>query len=45
MQRLIGLLVFVLFGCGLAYGAEPVASQAGNCPSHGDRLKHHKCIL
>lgn len=32
MQRLFGFLVFVLFGCGLAYGASPAADASKAAP-------------
>jgi len=42
MQRLFGFLVFVLFGCGLACGAEPAADAskaAPPLPSRSERMQ------
>ena len=42
MQRLFGFLVFVLFGCGLACGAEPPADASKAAPpppSHSERMQ------
>jgi len=42
MQRLLGFLVFVLFGCGLACGAEPAADASKAAPpppSRSERMQ------